>query len=132
METYKIYMLFYAFLFFAASLTFIILGTNMTYEISTGRQEQRPASVQGDQWAVERVTKGHPPVKIATRTEWRQGTNDDYVTTYTREIHWSSILGVAAFSVFAAGVFIFIGAALWVAFSRIHLPHFGKPLPSSQ
>jgi hypothetical protein len=119
---YKI-MLLYTFLFFSASISIIILGSNMTYEVVIGRQEKRPSFIkQEDSWVVQRTTKGVPPIRIATRTEWRQGTSEDYQTTMTTQVHWGSILGVVAFSVFMAGVLVFIGAVALELLSKVEFP----------
>lgn len=111
MDKYKLTMLLYAFLFFSASMTLIILGSNLGYEVSTKRQEN-PPNAQTRLWAVQKVTKGLPPVRIATQTEWREGTAQQYTTTKTRDIHWLNILSVAGFSIFMSGVLVFVGGTL--------------------
>lgn len=129
MAKYKV-MLIYTFLFFSASMTLIILGTNLTYEVSSGRQNTRPASLrEGETWPVQKVTKGVPPVKIATRTEMSQGVDSSQTTT-SLQIHWLNILGVVGFSASISSILVFVGAAIIEGLTKIKLPElrFSRPV----
>jgi hypothetical protein len=92
-----------------------------------GRQETKPSHVQHQEaWVVQKTTKGVPPVRIVTKTEWRQQVQDKVITNYTRNIHWGSIVGVVLVSSVISGIFVFIAAACLIAVSKTKLPQFHK------